>query len=57
MTQNSDDSIEIELEITHHMEIKPLVLYYMPHIRVIEPSALADEIDDALREYLNGASN
>ena len=57
MTQNSDGSIEIELEITHHMEIKPLVLYYMPHIRVIEPSALADEIDDALREYLNGASN
>lgn len=52
MAQNKDGSIEIELEITHPMEIKPLVFYYLPHIRVIEPSALADEINDVLSGYL-----
>ena len=38
MCENSDKSIEIELEITNIMEIKPIIYHYMPYIRVIEPA-------------------
>lgn len=53
MRENSDGSIEIEVQITHPMEIKPLVFYYLPHIRVMEPSTLADEINETLSGYLS----
>ena len=31
-----------ELEVSHKMEIKPLIYHYLPFIKVIEPSFLAD---------------
>lgn len=52
--KNSDGSFEIEFMATHSMEVKPLIYRYLPHIRVIEPSFLADEIESDLKEYLKG---
>lgn len=52
MRENSDGSIEIEFQITHIMEIKPLIFYYLPRIKVIEPQSLADEILAEIERYL-----
>ncbi|MDY3246366.1 MAG: hypothetical protein SOX47_06690 [Campylobacter sp.] len=54
MCQNTDGSAEIELEIKHPMDIKPLVFYYLLRIRVMEPKELADDINAVMREYLSG---
>ena len=52
MCENEDGSIEIEVQVTHIMEIKPLVFYYLPHIKVIEPSCLADDILAEMDRYI-----
>ena len=52
--KNSDGSFEIEFMATHIMEVKPLIYRYLPHIRVLEPSFLADEIESDLNKYLKG---
>ncbi|MCI6579424.1 MAG: WYL domain-containing protein [Campylobacter sp.] len=52
--KNSDGSFEIEFMATHIMEVKPLIYRYLPHIRVLEPDFLADEIESDLNEYLKG---
>ena len=52
MCENEDGSIEIEVQVTHIMEIKPLVFYYLPHIKVIEPSSLADDILAEMEGYI-----
>ena len=52
MCENEDGSIEIEVQVTHIMEIKPLVFYYLPHIKVIEPSNLADDILAEMERYI-----
>ena len=51
MRENSDKSIEIELEITNIMEIKPIIYHYIPFIRVIEPAWLASELKDEILEF------
>lgn len=45
-------SVEISISITHDMEIIPLVKYWIPHIKVIEPKRIQDEIERDLRKYL-----
>ena len=50
--KNSDGSFEIEFMATHIMEVKPLIYRYLPHIRVLEPSFLVDEIESDLKSYL-----
>ena len=52
MCENEGGSIEIEVQVTHIMEIKPLVFYYLPHIKVIEPSSLADDILAEMERYI-----
>jgi predicted DNA-binding transcriptional regulator YafY len=52
MRENEDGSIEIEVQITHIMEIKPLIFYYLPRVKVIEPQSLADEILAEVEGYV-----
>lgn len=42
--RDKDGSIVIAVEITHEMEILPLVQWYIPHIRILEPSSLVDKL-------------
>lgn len=50
---NSEDgSIELNLKITHSMEIIPTILHWLPHIEVIEPEWLKDKIIDTVEKYL-----
>ena len=52
MGVDRDGSIEIEIKISNGMEIIPLILYYIPYIKVLEPQWLADEIKDRVKGYL-----
>jgi len=50
---NSDDnSIEFTIKITHEMEILPIIKYWIPHLKVLEPKWLNDIIKQDLKEYL-----
>ncbi|MCD8213963.1 MAG: WYL domain-containing protein [Campylobacter sp.] len=49
--KDNDGSVEIEIEYTNMMEIKPLIYYYIPFIKVLEPKELADTIRDEIKEY------
>ena len=50
--EDRDGSIEIEIKLTHEMEIMPLIFWYMPHIKVLEPQWLADDVKEKVQEYL-----
>lgn len=56
MCRNNDGSIEIECEFSNIMEIKPLIYYFLPHIKVIEPAWLNDEIKAEIAGYLGEIS-
>lgn len=50
--KDKDGSVEITIPITHEMEIIPLIQWYMPHIKVLEPDWLAQEIQSKVEKYL-----
>ena len=50
---NSDDSsIESTIKITHEMEILPIIKYWIPYLKVLEPKWLDDIVKQDLQEYL-----
>jgi len=51
--EDSDGSIEVVLKITHEMEIIPIIKYWLPHIRVLEPLWLDEMIKKDLTSYLS----
>lgn len=48
----TDGSMEITLKITHEMEIIPIVQYWMPHMRVIEPVWIHKKIVENIKGYI-----
>ncbi len=48
-----DGSIQIAIKITHEMEVIPLVKYWIPYMRVVEPTWIRDKIEEDLRRYLS----
>lgn len=48
----SDGSLVLELEISHVMQIKPLIYQYIPYIKVLEPEWLAKEIKNELKSFV-----
>ena len=52
MGEKEDGTLTITLPITHEMEIIPIVKYWMPHIRLLEPEWIREMIDDDVRMYL-----
>lgn len=49
--KDADGSIELVLSITHEMEILPLVFWYIPYIKVLEPQWLADLVKSKVEDY------
>jgi predicted DNA-binding transcriptional regulator YafY len=47
-----DDSLDIIVKVTHEMEIIPLVKYWLPHMKVIEPKWIDEIICNDLKKYL-----
>ena len=50
---DSDGSMEVVLKITHEMEIIPIVKYWLPHIRVLEPSWIDKMVKENIKGYLS----
>ena len=48
-----DGSMDISVEITNDMEIIPLVKYWVPYIKVLEPQSIKEVIQKDLEYYLN----
>ncbi len=49
--EDADGSLEIEVEITHKMEIVPLIFWFIPYIKVLEPQWLAEDIKEKINDY------
>ena len=52
-TLSEDGTMEFAVTITDEMEIIPIVKYWLPRLRILEPSWIAEMIDADLEEYLN----
>lgn len=48
---NEDGGIDFNLKITHEMEIIPIIKYWMPHLKVLEPQWIRDLIINDLVEF------
>lgn len=46
-----DGSMEITIKITHEMEIIPIIQYWMPHMKVIEPLWVYEQIMDNIYKF------
>lgn len=49
---HQDGTMEFVIKITHEMEILPIIKYWLPHMRVIEPAWIQEMIDEDLSAYL-----
>jgi len=47
-----DGSLDVSVEITNDMEIIPLVKYWLPHIKVLEPQSIIEKIKKDLKQYI-----
>lgn len=54
--KDPDGSVIIDIEYTNIMEIKPLIYYYIPFIKVLEPKELADAVKEDIGEYFEELS-
>ena len=50
-----DGSVRVTARIRHRMEAIPLVLHWLPEIRVISPGGLRQDVEDRISAYLKGA--
>ena len=50
--EDKDGSIQIEIKITNEMEIIPLIFWYIPYIKVLEPQWLADMVKEKVSSYV-----
>ena len=49
---SEDGTMEFVVTVTDEMEIMPIVKYWLPHLRVLEPSWIGEMIDADLKIYL-----
>ncbi len=46
-----DGSVILETMLCHHMEAIPVILRWLPHVRVIEPKELREQITEQVKKY------
>ena len=47
-----DGGLLLSSRITHHTQLLPLVRYWIPHLKIVSPESLQDEMEVMLKEYL-----
>ncbi|MDD5372174.1 MAG: WYL domain-containing protein [Sulfurimonas sp.] len=52
-TLSKDGTMEFIVRITDEMEIIPVIKYWLPHLRVIEPLWIQEMVDEDLKSYLD----
>jgi len=53
-TLSEEGTMEFTVIITDEMEIIPMVKYWLPHLRVLEPLWISEMIDDDLKKFIKG---
>ena len=53
-TLSQDGTMEFTVTITDEMEIIPIVKYWLPHLRVLEPLWISEMIDEDLKKFIEG---
>lgn len=53
LSQLEDGCLLIESLVVHDKQILPLVRYWLPHIRIINPEGYQEKLNQQLRDYLN----
>ena len=48
-----DGGLIISARVGHSNQVVPIVRYWIPHIRVISPEGLQDEMEAELKRYLS----
>lgn len=48
---DNNGSLELKVTITHEMEILPIVKYWLPNIKIIEPQWVSDILDEQISLY------
>ncbi|HRO78696.1 MAG TPA: WYL domain-containing protein [Acinetobacter towneri] len=48
-----DGGLLISSQINHYQQILPLVRYWIPHVKVVNPIGLQEELEVELKNYLN----
>ena len=48
-----DGGLLLSSRITHHTQILPLVRYWIPHLKIVNPEGLQDEMEWGLKKYLD----
>lgn len=49
-----DGGLIVSTRVAHPNQVVPIVRYWLPHIRIISPESLQDEMEQELRRYLSG---
>jgi predicted DNA-binding transcriptional regulator YafY len=49
---HQDGTMEFTVKITDEMEVIPIIKYWIPHLRVLEPLWISEMIDEDLQSYL-----
>ncbi len=52
-----DGGIIVSAKVGHINQVLPIVRYWIPHIRIISPEGLQDELEQVLRGYVDRLSN
>jgi predicted DNA-binding transcriptional regulator YafY len=48
-----DGSLLVTVSVGHINQLLPIIRYWIPHIRIVSPSFLQDELEQMLRQYLS----
>lgn len=48
-----DGSLDIVVKVTHEMELLPLIKYWLPYMKVLEPKSMHETIIKDLKNYIN----
>jgi len=51
--ENKNGALTLETIVCNYMEVIPMVLRWIPHIKVESPKTLQKEIADRIKKYLN----
>lgn len=52
--RDPDGSIEVVLKLTDEMEILPIVQWYLPHVRILEPDWINEMLMEKIATYTKG---
>lgn len=52
--QLEDGGLLVSSQITHYQQILPLVRYWIPHVKIVNPVGLQGELEAELKGYLEG---